>query len=47
MKQLVKEFQPITSRAMQRDNIKSPPQTSKASKPISVSNACKNMYNLV
>ncbi|CAD8196096.1 unnamed protein product [Paramecium pentaurelia] len=37
-KQLIKEYQPITSRATQRQNIKSPPEITKSNKPISFSN---------
>ncbi|CAD8185296.1 unnamed protein product [Paramecium octaurelia] len=35
---LLKEYQPITSRVNQRQSIKSPPESTKASKPISLSN---------
>ncbi|CAD8122615.1 unnamed protein product [Paramecium sonneborni] len=37
-KQFQKEYQPITSRANQRQNIKSPPEILKSYKPISISN---------
>ncbi|CAK63957.1 unnamed protein product (macronuclear) [Paramecium tetraurelia] len=37
-KQLIKECPPITSRATQRQHIKSPPDFTKSNKPISISN---------
>ncbi|CAD8209375.1 unnamed protein product [Paramecium pentaurelia] len=35
---LLKEYQPITTRVNQRQSIKSPPESTKSSKPISISN---------